>query len=140
MAKKILTKIKLQITGQQATPAPPTGPALGQYGLNISEFCNRFNEATKDRAGEIVPVEITVYEDRTYNFITKTTPTSELLKKAANLKKGSSKPLLEKNGTVTDEQIKEIAKIKMPDLNTENIDSAIKSIKGTAKQMGIEIK
>ncbi len=140
MAKKILTKIKLQIAGKQATPAPPTGPALGQYGLNISEFCNRFNEATKDKAGEIVPVEITVYEDRTYDFITKTAPTSELLKKAANLKKGSSKPLSEKVGTITNEQIKEIAKIKMPDLNTENIEAAIKSIQGTAKQMGLEIK
>jgi len=141
MAKKIITKIKLQIRGGQANPAPPVGPALGQHGLNIAEFCAKFNDATRaDRMGEVVPVEITVYVDRTYTFILKTAPASELIKKYAKISKGSSSPLSQKIGSITDEQLTEIAKTKMPDLNTKNIDAAKKIIAGSARQMGIEIK
>jgi len=139
MAKKIKTIIKLQIPAGQATPAPPVGPALGQHGLNIGEFCKKFNDATKDKVGNTIPVEITVYEDRTYSFILKTPPASELLKKAAGIEKGSGRPLKEKVGKVTRQQIKEIAKIKMPDLNTDDIEAAAKIIEGTAQQMGIEV-
>jgi large subunit ribosomal protein L11 len=138
--KKILTKIKLQITGGQANPAPPVGPALGQHGLNIQEFCARFNEASKDRMGEVTPVEITVFEDRTYSFIMKSPPASELIKKAAKLSKGSSKPLTEKVGSITTAQLKEIAEKKMTDLNANDVEAAMKIIAGTARQMGIEIK
>ena len=140
MAKKIKTKIKLQITGGQATPAPPVGPALGQHGLNIAEFCQKFNEATRDKMGSVVPVEITVYDDRTYTFIMKTAPAAELLKKAANVKKGSGKPRSDKVGSITKAQLAEIAKTKMPDLNARDIDAAMNIIAGTARQMGIEIK
>src|SRR3989338_11416886 len=115
MAKKIKTVIKLQIKAGAANPAPPVGPALGQHGLNIAEFCAKFNEATKDRAGEITPVEITVYEDRTYDFKLKTPPASELIKKAANIPKGSGKPLTEKIGKITKAQVRQIAEKKMPD-------------------------
>jgi len=138
--KKIKTIIKLQIPAGQATPAPPVGPALGQHGLNIGEFCKKFNDQTKDKVGNTIPVEITVYEDRTYSFILKTPPTSELLRKAAGIEKGSAKPLQEKIGKVTKKQIEEIAKIKMPDLNTDNLEAAMETVKGTAKQMGIEIE
>src|SRR5512147_314649 len=117
MAKKIKTLIKLQIVGGQATPAPPVGTALGPQGLNIAEFCKRFNDATQDRMGEVVPIVITVYEDRTYDFITKIMPVSEMLKKAAGIQKGSSKCLVEKSGKVTKAAIREIAEKKMPDLN-----------------------
>lgn len=140
MAKKVLTVIKLQIPGGAANPAPPVGPALGQHGLNIAEFCQRFNDATKDKRGDIIPVEITVYEDRTYTFITKTPPAAVLIKKIMKLKKGSSKPLQEKVGTITKAQIKEIAEIKMPDLNTDDVDQAMKIIEGTARQMGVLVK
>lgn len=140
MAKKILTKIKLQVPAGQANPAPPIGPALGQHGLNIQEFCTKFNEATKDKMGDIIPVELTVYEDRSYDFITKTPPAAELIKKYAKLKKGSGKALTEKVGTITEKQLKEIAEIKMPDLNTNNVEQAMKIVAGTAKQMGVEIK
>ena len=140
MAKKIKTIIKLQIRAGQANPAPPVGPALGQHGLNIPEFCKKFNDATKDKIGNIIPVEIKVYEDRTYSFVLKTPLASELLKKAAGIKKGSEKPLQKKVGNVTQSQIREIAKIKMPDLNTDDIEQAVKIISGTARQMGIEIK
>lgn len=140
MAKKIKTLIKLQIVGGQANPAPPVGPALGQHGLNIQEFCQKFNETTKDRMGDVVPVEITVYEDRSYSFITKTPPASELIKKYANIKKGSGKPLLEKVGTLTTDQLRAIAQIKMPDLNANDVEAAMKIIAGTARQMGVEIK
>ncbi len=139
MPKIIKTQIKLQIPAGKANPAPPVGPALGQHGLNIAEFCSRFNEATKNRAGEIVPVIITVYEDRTYSFICKTPPASDLLKKAAGLEKGSGKPLQEKVGKVSRAQIQEIAEKKMPDLNTDNLEAAIRTIAGTARQMGLEI-
>lgn len=140
MAKKILTVIKLQIKGGQANPAPPVGPALGQHGLNIAEFCAKFNDATRDKMGDVVPVEITVYADRTYTFITKTPPASELIKKYAKIAKGSGKPLTDKVGSITEEQLKEIAAIKMPDLNARDIDAAAKIIAGTARQMGVEIK
>ncbi len=140
MAKKILTIIKLQIRGGQANPAPPVGPALGQHGLNISEFCQKFNEATRDKMGDVVPVEITVYADRTYTFITKTPPAAELIKKFAKIEKGSGKPLSDKVGSITQEQLKEIAAIKLPDLNARDIDAAAKIIAGTARQMGVEIK
>jgi large subunit ribosomal protein L11 len=140
MAKKIKTKIKLQIPGGQANPAPPVGPALGQHGLNIAEFCKQFNDKTKDKMGEITPVEITVYEDRSYDFILKTPPASELIKKAAGIKSGSSKPLTDKVGSITDKQLEEIATIKRPDLNANDIDAAKKIIAGTARQMGVEIK
>ncbi|MFH1662020.1 MAG: 50S ribosomal protein L11 [Candidatus Falkowbacteria bacterium] len=140
MAKKILTKIKLQIPAGQANPSPPVGPALGQHGLNIQEFCVKFNDATKDKMGDITPVEITVYEDRTYDFIMKTPPASELIKKAAKIKKGSGKPLTEKIATITKDQVKEIAEIKMPDLNANDVEAAMKIIEGTARQMGVEVK
>ena len=139
MAKKIKTIIKLQIPAGKATPAPPIGPALGQHGLNISEFCKKFNDQTKDKIGYTLPVEIKVFEDRTFTFKVKTPLTSELLKKAAGIEKGSGKPLQEKVGKITRKQIEEIAKIKMPDLNTDNLEAAIKIIEGTAKQMGLEI-
>ena len=138
--KKIKTIIKLQILAGKANPAPPVGPALGQHGLNIGEFVAKFNDATKDKGDDIIPVEITVYEDRTYDFKLKTPPTSELLRKAANVEKGSGKPLQEKVGKVTKAQIREIAEKKLPDLNTDNIESAIKIIEGTARQMGLTIE
>ncbi len=140
MAKKIKTKIKLQIVGGQANPAPPVGPALGQHGLNIAEFCKQFNDKTKDKMGDIVPVEITVYEDRSFDFILKISPASELIKKAAGIKKGSGKPLTEKVGSITDAQLEEIAKIKMADLSAKDIEAAKKIIAGSARQMGVEIK
>ncbi|MFA6254463.1 MAG: 50S ribosomal protein L11 [Patescibacteria group bacterium] len=139
MAKKVKTVIKLQITGGQATPAPPVGPALGQHGLNIAEFCQKFNEATKNKQGEVTPVEITVYEDRTYTFITKTPPAAELLKKAAGIQKGSGETLKKKVGKVTKAQIREIAEKKMPDLNAKDLAGAMKTIEGTARQMGLEV-
>lgn len=140
MAKKIKTKIKLQIPAGQANPAPPVGPALGQHGLNIAEFCKQFNDKTKDKMGDITPVEITVYEDRSYDFILKTPPAGELIKKAAGIKKGSSKPLTDKVGSISDKQLEEIAQIKMADLSARDINAAKKIIAGTARQMGVEIK
>jgi len=139
MAKKIKTVIKLQIPGAAANPAPPIGPALGQHGLNIADFCSKFNEATKDKRGDIVPIEITVYEDRTYTFITKTSPAAELLKKAAGIQKGSGESIKKKVGKVTRAQIREIAEKKMPDLNAKNIEGAMRIIEGTAKQMGLDV-
>ncbi len=139
-AKKVKTLIKLQIPGGQANPAPPVGPALGQHGLNIAEFCQKFNAATKDKMGEVTPVVITVYEDRSYEFVTKTPPAAELLKKAAGIQKGSGKPLTEKVGSVTLAQVREIAEKKLPDLNTTDVDAAVETIKGTARQMGLEVK
>ena len=140
MAKKIKTKIKLQIAGGQANPAPPVGPALGQHGLNIAEFCKDFNDKTKDKMGDVVPVEITVYEDRSYSFIVKTSPAAEMIKKAAGIKKGSGKPLTEKIGSITETQLEEIAKNKLVDLSANDIEAAKKIIAGTARQMGVEIK
>lgn len=138
--KKIKTVVKLQIPGAQANPAPPIGPALGQHGLNIQEFCKKFNAMTKDRPGEVTPVQVTVFEDRTYTFILKTPPASALLKKAAGIEKGSGKPLQEKVGKVTKKQIEEIAKKKLPDLNAKDLPAAMRIIEGTARQMGIEVK
>lgn len=139
MAKKIKTIIKLQISAGQANPAPPVGPALGQHGLNISEFCQKFNEASKSQMGYVIPVEITVYEDRTYVFKLKTPPASELLKKAAGIEKGSGEPNKKKVGKVTKIQIREIAQKKMADLNVNNLEAAERVIEGTARNMGIEV-
>lgn len=140
MAKKLLTKIKLQIPAGQANPAPPVGPALGQHGLNIQDFCSKFNDASRSRMGEVVPVEINVYEDRTFDFIMKVSPASELIKKYAKIKKGSGKPLNQKVASLTKEELAEIAKEKMPNLNTNDLEQAMKIIAGTARQMGVEIK
>lgn len=140
MAKKILTKIKLQIPAGKATPAPPIGPALGQHGINIQDFCSSFNEKTKDLGNDIIPAEITVYEDRSFDFILKTPPAAELLKKAAKIEKGSGEPNKTKVGKVTRAQIQEIAEKKMPDLNTDNLEAAMKIIEGTARSMGIEVE
>ncbi len=141
MAKKVTGQVKLQIAAGKATPAPPVGPALGQAQVNIMEFCKQFNAKTsaKELDGLIVPVVITVYNDRSFTFITKTPPASVLLKRAAQVAKGSGSPNKEKVGTVTEKQVAEIAKQKMPDLNAANLESAIKSIKGTARSMGIEV-
>jgi len=139
MAKPVKTIVKLQIRAGQANPAPPIGPALGQHGLDIQQFCSQFNEATKDKGGDIIPVEIAIYEDRSFDFKLKTSPASDLLKKAAGIEKGSGEPHKEKVGKVTREQIKQIAEKKMPDLNATNINAAIKIIEGTAKNMGIEV-
>ncbi|MDD5589591.1 MAG: 50S ribosomal protein L11 [Candidatus Portnoybacteria bacterium] len=140
MAKKIKTIIKLQIPAGQANPAPPIGPALGQHGLNIGEFCAKFNEATKAKMGDIIPVEITVFEDRTYSLKFKTPPASDLLKKAAGISKGAANPLKDVAGKITKAQVREIAEKKMEDLNTENIEGAMKIIEGAARSMGIKIE
>jgi len=139
MPKPIKTIVKLQIPAGAANPAPPVGPALGQHGVNIAQFCQQFNEATKDIAGDIIPAEITIYEDRTFDFKLKTPPTSDLLRKAAAIEKGSGDPLKNKVGKVTKAQIKEIAEKKMVDLNTDDIEAAMKIVEGTARSMGIEI-
>ena len=138
--KKIKSIVKLHIPAAQATPAPPVGPALAPHGLNISEFCQRFNEATKSLQGFKVPVDVTVYEDRTYEFKLKTPPASDLLKKAAGIEKGSGEPHKKKLGKVTKEQIREIAKRKMEDLNANSLEAAEKIIEGTARSMGITIE
>jgi len=140
MAKKLVTQIKLQISGGAATPAPPVGPALGQHGLNIADFVKKFNDATKDRRGEVVPIIISVFEDRSYTFITKIAPASELIKKAIGITKGSGKPLTDKVGTITKAQLREVAEKKLPDLNTTDVEQAMKIIAGTARQMGVEVK
>ena len=140
MAKKIKTMIKLQIPAGRANPAPPVGPALGQHGLNIQDFCAKFNEATKSLGDDIIPVEITVFDDRTYAFRTKTPPVPNLLKKAAKVEKGSGDSLKTKVGSVTKAQVREIAEKKMPDLNTENVESAMRMVEGTARNMGLTIK
>ena len=140
MAKKIKTIIKLQIPGGKANPAPPVGPALGQHGLNIQDFCAKFNEQTRDRMGDIIPAEITVFEDRTFTFILKTPPASELLKKAAGATKGSANPLKEKVGTVSQEKLRELATLKMEDLNANDVEAAMKILAGTARSMGIKIE
>lgn len=135
--KNILVEIKLQIPGGQANPAPPVGPALGQHGLNIMDFCKAFNERTKDQMGTILPVVITVYEDRTFTFIIKTPPASVLIKKALNLEKGSGEPQKDKVGQINRAQLEEIANTKMPDLNANDIDAAVNIIAGTANSMGV---
>lgn len=138
--KKIKAIIKLQIPAAQATPAPPVGPALAQHGLNIIEFCQKFNEATKNQQGFTIPVEIKVFEDRTYDFKLKSPPASELLKKAAGIEKGSAEPNKTKVGKITKAELRKIAEQKIADLNVEDIEKAMKIIEGTAKQMGIEIE
>jgi len=138
--KKIKTIVKLQIPAGKATPAPPLGPALGQHGVAIGEFVNKFNEATKDRGNDIIPVEITVYEDRSYDFKLKTPPASDLLRKAAGVEKGSGTPHSKKAGKITKAQLREIAERKMEDLNANDVEAAEKIISGTARSMGIEIK
>jgi large subunit ribosomal protein L11 len=140
MAKQLVAQIKLQIPGGGATPAPPVGPALGQHGLPIGDFVTRFNNDTQDRRGEVVPTIINVYDDRTFDYILKTPPASELLKKAAGIKKGSGNPLTTKVGSVTQAQLREIAEKKMADLSAHDLDAAAKIIAGTARQMGLEIK
>ncbi len=137
--KPVLTQIKLQISGGEANPAPPVGPALGQHGLNIMDFCKAFNEKTKDKQGTIIPAVITVYEDRTYTFITKTPPAAVLIKKALNIEKGSAESNKEQVGTITRKQLEEIAEIKKPDLNSNDIDAAVKIIAGTARSMGVTV-
>lgn len=139
MAKELVAKIKLQCPGGQATPAPPVGPALGAHGIQPGDFVKKFNDATKDQQGTIIPVVVSVYKDRTYDFVLKTPPAASLLKKAANIAKGSGVPNKEKVGTVTMEQVREIAQLKMKDLNAANLDAAIKVIAGTARSMGIEV-
>jgi large subunit ribosomal protein L11 len=139
MAKKVVGQIKLQIPAGQANPSPPVGPALGQHGVNIMEFCKAFNAKTQEQAGLIIPVVITVYADRSFTFITKTPPAAVLLLRAAKLKKGSGVPNKEKVGKVTEDQVLEIARLKMPDLNAFSEEAAVQTIKGTARSMGIEI-
>jgi len=139
MAKPIKTTLKLQISAGQANPAPPIGPALGQHGVNIAEFCKQFNDATKDMTGDVIPAEITIYEDRSFSFKLKTPPASALLKKAAGIEKGSGEPNVKKAGKVTKEDLRKIAERKLPDLNTDDLEQAMKIIAGTAKNMGIEI-
>ena len=139
MAKKVIAEIKLQIPAGQANPSPPVGPALGQRGVNIMEFCKTFNARTQGQQGLIIPVVITVYTDRSFTFITKTPPAAVLLLKAAGLQKGSGVPNKNKVGTVTKRQVEEIAKSKMPDLNASSLDAAIKTVEGTARSMGIEV-
>jgi len=139
MAKKVVEVLKLQIPAGKANPSPPVGPALGQRGINIMEFCKAFNEKTKDMMGFTIPVEITVYNDRSFTFITKQPPATDFLKKAAGITKGSSNPLKEKVGKITKAQLREIAEKKLPDLNTDDIEVAMKIIAGSAKSMGIDI-
>mgnify|MGYP001164004440 FL=1 len=140
MAKKIAGTLKLQIPAGQANPAPPVGPALGQQGVNIMDFCKSFNAKTQDKAGDIIPVEITVYADRSFSFITKTPPAARLILKSANIQKGSSEPNKEKVGSISDSDLEKIASIKMDDLNANSIDQAKEMIRGTARSMGIEIE
>ena len=140
MAKEIIKKIKLDIEAGKANPAPPVGTVLGPAGINLQEFCTKYNEATRDKMGDIAPVEITIYEDRTFDFIVKTPPTGFLLKKYAKVKKGSAKGSGEIVGSITEAQLREIAEIKLPDLNAYDVDAAMKIVAGTAKNMGIEIK
>ena len=140
MAKKVSAYIKLQVPAGKANPAPPVGPALGQHGVNIMEFCKTFNERTSQQAGMIIPVVITVYEDRSFTFITKTPPAAILLKKAMNLDKASGVPNRDKVGTIKRDKVREIAEIKMPDLNAANVESAMRMIEGTARSMGILVE
>ncbi|MGB5757080.1 MAG: 50S ribosomal protein L11 [Acidimicrobiales bacterium] len=141
MAKKqVLAVVKIQIPAGQASPAPPVGTALGPYGLQIMDFCKEYNARTESQRGQVVPVEITVFEDRTFSFVLKTPPTSELIKKAAKIAKGAGDPLREPVGTITDAQVAEIAEIKMPDLNAYDLDAAKKQVVGTARQMGVTVR
>jgi large subunit ribosomal protein L11 len=138
--KKVLAVLKLQLPAGQATPAPPVGPALGQHGVNIMDFCKSYNEATRNQAGTIIPVELTVYADRTFSFVTKTPPAAVLIKKAAGLEKGSSEPNRDKVGTLTKQQVRDIAQTKLPDLTANDIEAAMKIIEGTARSMGVKVE
>lgn len=140
MAKKVIGFIKLQVPAGQANPAPPVGPALGQHGVNIMEFCKQFNARTQDKGGLLIPVEITVFADRSFTFITKTPPAAVLIKKALGIPKGSGVPNRDKVAKITSAQIKEIAETKLPDLNTNNVESAMRQIAGTARSMGVEVE
>ena len=140
MAKKVVGFIKLHVPGGQANPAPPVGPALGQHGVNIMEFCKQFNARTQDKQGITIPVEITVYADRSFTFITKTPPAAVLIKRALNLPKGSGVPNTDKVATISQAQLREIAQTKMPDLNTTDVDQAMRQIAGTARSMGVEVE
>lgn len=139
MAKKVIKQIKLQIPAGKANPAPPVGPVLGQAGVNIGDFVNKFNTATADMMGDVVPVVISVYEDRSFDFVLKISPVANLLMKAAGVQKGSGKNLVSKAGKVTEQQVREIAETKMPDLNAASIEAAMNTVKGTARSMGIEV-
>jgi len=140
MAKKLVTQVKLQIVGGAANPAPPIGPALGQHGVNIAGFCKEFNDKTQDKKGDVVPVIINIYEDRSFDFIMKVAPASELIKKAAKIPKGAANPLKDKVGKLTKAQLRQIAEVKMPDLNANDIEAAMKIIAGTARQMGVSVE
>ena len=140
MAKEVVRKIKLQIEAGKATPAPPVGTVLGPAGINLGEFCTKFNEASRDKMGDVVPCEITIYDDRSFDFVIKTPPAAFLIKKYAKVKKGSGKGSKEIVGSLTQEQLKEIAETKLPDLNAYNVEEAMEIVRGTAKNMGIEIK
>ena len=140
MSKKVIGFIKLHVPGGQANPAPPVGPALGQHGVNIMEFCKQFNSRTQEKVGLTIPVEITVFGDRSFTFITRTPPASVLIRKAAGVEKGSGVPNKDKAGTLSSEQVREIAETKLPDLNTQDVESAMKQIAGTARSMGIEVE
>ena len=140
MAKEVVKKIKLAIEAGKANPAPPVGTVLGPAGINLQEFCTKYNEATRDKMGDVLPVEISIYEDRTFDFVIKTPPTAFLIKKYAKINKGSAKGKSEPVGTLTEAQVREIAEIKLPDLNAYDVESAMKQVIGTAKNMGVEIK
>ena len=140
MAKEVVKKVKLAIEAGKANPAPPVGTVLGPAGINLQEFCTKYNEQTRDKMGDILPVEISIYEDRTFDFIIKTPPTAFLIKKYAKISKGSTKGKNEPVGKLTEDQVREIAEIKLPDLNAYDVETAIKQVKGTAENMGIEIK
>lgn len=139
MAKKVVTTLKLNLPAGQANPAPPVGPALGQYGINIMDFCKKYNEQTRDKVGEIIPAEITIYEDRTFNFVTKLPPVAALIKKKLKLEKASTEPGRKSAGTLTQKQLEEIAQEKLPDLNTEDLNKAKKIVEGVAKSMGVKV-
>ena len=140
MAKKVRAIVKLQIVGGKATPAPPVGPALGQHGVNIMEFCKAYNAATQDRIDQVVPVELTVYEDRTFSFVLKTAPAAVLIRQAAGIDKGSGNPRKQKVGKITKDQLRKVAETKMPDLNANDIDAAMNIIAGTARSMGVTVE
>jgi large subunit ribosomal protein L11 len=137
--KKVLANVKLQIRAGQATPAPPVGTALGQHGVNIMDFCRQYNDATQQQSGQVIPVELTIYEDRSFTFVTKQPPAAELIKQAASLEKGSGVPNRDKVGTISPDQVRRIAEQKMPDLNASDIDAAMRIIEGTARSMGVEV-
>jgi large subunit ribosomal protein L11 len=140
MAKKVLVIVKLQIPAGKATPAPPVGPALGQHGINLMQFCKEYNAKTADKAGQIVPVEVTVYADRSFTFVTKTPPVSDMIKKAIGIEKGSGAPNKSKVGKLTQKQLRDIAQAKMQDLNASSVETAMKLVEGTARSMGVDIQ